>query len=862
MVHVEKADEVGGQILDPRRLLVDWANEQDAWVRRLVAMVLSSRRPISEPQALEFYDLYLAEKGLGDADLPEEPLLAYPTDGAASAEDLRLIKLSSISGVNALMPGGEIEFCENLTILYGENGAGKTGYARILKRLGALRDAEEIVPNIHLSSTTTPTARIDFRLGDEEETLMWKNEVGVSPFTRMSIFDSPAVNLRVDENLSYVYTPAEISLFGYVNAGIRAVQDLGAQSVRQMTPATNPFLQHFERGTSAYQHIESLGAATDLSALEALSALPSNAVEEKERLEREIAALRSNTVEAMLGVHRDAVRTLELLLSAAHAAQVLERDGFNEALATLTALRATYTRVREESFNAGELPGPPDDEWQHFVTAAAHYQKHLGAADYPSGEDRCLYCRQTLTPSAATLIRKYATFLDDALTRQISETEHLVEVFEHIVASVPLDELAMALRRQRDSAAPEPVYETGEILINAWTTIRHQVRNRERVTEDTLKMLAVRATAEIEGPLDAHRMQVETLQRQLADRGPALETAQAALKDLIGRIEVQRRMPELRTYVEKAKRAARLDATLRRISGLLRSLTEVSKMASEDLVNRDFASRFKEECRALRTPEIKLEFVGREGKAQRRKLLSADYRLSQILSEGEQKVLALADFIAEARMGESCAPIIFDDPVNSLDHRRLHEVADRIARLAATRQVVLFTHNIWLATELLARFEKRIGECSYFLVSDDASSDLKGKVNRATGPRWDTVRSLTRKVDEHLRDAAATSGAAQLALVEAAYGLMRSWCEVVVEEVLFGDVTRRYRANIMMGGLRNVRPDRLGAAITVVEDLFNRACRYIPDHSQPLPTLSTRPTLAEAQTDWQTAQDAVRTYRR
>ena len=213
-------------------------------------------------------------------------------------------------------------------------------------------------------------------------------------------------------------------------------------------------------------------------------------------------------------------------------------------------------------------------------------------------------------------------------------------------------------------------------------------------------------------------------------------------------------------------------------------------------------------------------------------------------------------------MGESCAPIIFDDPVNSLDHRRLHEVADRIARLAATRQVVLFTHNIWLATELLARFEKRIGECSYFLVSDDASSDLKGKVNRATGPRWDTVRSLTRKVDEHLRDAAATSGAAQLALVEAAYGLMRSWCEVVVEEVLFGDVTRRYRANIMMGGLRNVRPDRLGAAITVVEDLFNRACRYIPDHSQPLPTLSTRPTLAEAQTDWQTAQDAVRTYRR
>ena len=75
---------------------------------------------------------------------------------------------------------------------------------------------------------------------------------------------------------------------------------------------------------------------------------------------------------------------------------------------------------------------------------------------------------------------------------------------------------------------------------------------------------------------------------------------------------------------------------------------------------------------------------------------------------------------------------------------------------------------------------------------------------------------------------------------------MRSWCEVVVEEVLFGDVTRRYRANVMMGGLRNVYPDRLGAAITIIEGLFDKACRYIPDHSQPLPTLSIRPTLAEA----------------
>ena len=206
MEQAEGGTEIDDRTFDPRRLLVDWANEQDAWVRRLVGIVLSSRRPIGDMQAAELYDMYLTEKGLqGGGSAPEpEPDLAYPTDGAASAEELRLIRLSNVDGVNALTSGSEIEFCDNLTILYGENGTGKTGYARVLKRLAALRDAEEIVPNIHGSGGTIPTAQIDYRLGEAEKTLAWQNQVGVSPFTRMSIFDSPAVNVRVDENLSYV----------------------------------------------------------------------------------------------------------------------------------------------------------------------------------------------------------------------------------------------------------------------------------------------------------------------------------------------------------------------------------------------------------------------------------------------------------------------------------------------------------------------------------------------------------------------------------------------------------------------------------------------------------------------------------
>jgi hypothetical protein len=848
--------------LDPKRLLIDWANKQDGWVRRLVGYVVVAKRPISEEQSAELFEFYLAEKGLRGTPPEVEEELAYPTDGAAAADALRLLKMSEVAGVNALTPGAAIDFSPGLTILYGENGTGKTGYARVLKRLAAVRDAEEIVPNIHTLAAQVPTAKLDFQLGSATpDAITWNNEVGVSPFTRMSVFDSPAVNVRVDENLSYVFTPAEISLFGHVTAGIRSVQQRGGLALKEMTPSTNPFLRYFQRGTVVYQQIEALGAATDLQALADLAALPDKATEEKERLERETAALRSDAAAGLLAAHQEAVRTLQALDTFANTIAGFDRDLYNEELSALAALRESYRRVREETFASGDLPGPADDDWQRFVTAAARYQEHIGSTDYPHEGDLCIYCRQELGSPAVTVIRKYAAFLDNALGQQISDQERAVLGRGAAVAAVRVGDAAASLHRQRDTGTVAAVYSDAEELVELVKAVQQQLQAGVRVTSDPLSDLAAKVRAGIVGPLAGHESEVETLTQQLADREAALRTAEMALAGLTAKLELDRHLPEIRTLVNNAKQAATLDQVLRRMSGLLRSLTEVSKIASEDLINNDFQAHFEEECLALRTPTVRLEFIGREGKAQRRKTLTTEYRLSQILSEGEQKVLALADFLAEARMGGSVAPIIFDDPVNSLDHRRLQEVSDRITTLVATRQVILFTHNIWLATELLARFEKRPTECTYYMVSDDETTGAMGKVDRATGPRWDTVKEVKKRVDEHLRDAAAASGAPQTALVEAAYGEMRSWCEVVVEEVLFGDVTRRYRANVMLGGFRNVHPDRLQAAIDVIEGLFNDACRYIPDHSQPLPTLSARPTLASAQVNWEKAQAAVKTYR-
>jgi hypothetical protein len=285
-------------------------------------------------------------------------------------------------------------------------------------------------------------------------------------------------------------------------------------------------------------------------------------------------------------------------------------------------------------------------------------------------------------------------------------------------------------------------------------------------------------------------------------------------------------------------------------------LTESSKNASEELLNRDFERRFVEECALLRTPKVRLEFPGRQGQVTRRKAIAADRRLAEVLSEGEQKVIALADFLAELSL-KPPAPVIFDDPITSLDYRRMSEVVQRIVRLCKTQQVIVFTHNIWFTTELLAAFEKTPTDCAYYDVTREG--EQVGVVTRGTHPRSDSVKSLRGKINELIQSAEKLTGETQAALIEKAYEYLRNICELIVETELLQGVTRRYEPNVRMTSLPQIRFDRLQTAVSVINPVYDDSCRYIGSHSQPLETLNIRPTLDTLKEDWnkvQTARDA------
>jgi hypothetical protein len=838
-----------------RQLLVEWANAQDHWVRQLVAEVLSSGARPSADAIDAIFAAFLAEKDLSDETAAVVPPLMLEEAAEAAAEALLITRLSEVTGVNALASGQVIEFNPGLTVLFGENATGKTGYARVLKQLAAVRRVEPILPNVHdPAAPTAQSARIDYRVGQLERTLPWTGETGVPPFTHVAIFDSPCVLLHVDEDLSYVFTPNDLALFRHVTAGLGDVRSRLSEAVAARRPAANAFLPRFTRGTSVFVLVETLGAASDLDKIRELARVSEHETASLADLETRVTALQTDADASRLAVARGRRDLHERLMEFANIVASFDAEAYNEAVETAAAAEAEYANLRRELFGQDQEDGAA--KWQDFVLGGEAYREHLEQHDYPQAGDSCLYCQQPLSDEAMALLRRYREFANAESRKRSDDARGLARTVARHLTGCDAPGLSEAVAAQQQNDADDPALSAAVELLDAVTPQQAATTEIKPVDWGSLNTTAVELREASTARKDAAAALVADLTTKSGERAEALATATSERNEMKDRLELKRLLPNIETYISDARWAARASQLERNFTSLLRSLTEVAKTASEQLLNADFQQRFTEECARLRAPAVALDFPGRQGQAARRKTVAAT-RPSSVLSEGEQKVIALADFIAEASLRLTPSPVVFDDPVNSLDYRRVSEVASRIAALAAHRQVIVFSHNIWFVTELLGHFESNRDRCSYYDVNDDPE---KGMVVPGSHPRVDTVNNIKSKINQLIQSADTTEGETREALIQSAYSWIRSWSEVVSETELLGGVTQRYQAHVMMTALPNIKVEHLPAAIGVILPIFQRACRVTEGHSQPLETLAVRPSLADLKQDWEKLQAARKAY--
>lgn len=130
--------------------ILAWSEDRPVWQRDALRRIVAKGR-LDADDHKELLDLCKQGKGWKNGSTKSVPLgkihlPANPGQGAA----VSLVSLADVEGVNNLAPGQTLGFEETgITIVYGDNGAGKSGYARILKRACRARHTGKIEPNVY-----------------------------------------------------------------------------------------------------------------------------------------------------------------------------------------------------------------------------------------------------------------------------------------------------------------------------------------------------------------------------------------------------------------------------------------------------------------------------------------------------------------------------------------------------------------------------------------------------------------------------------------------------------------------------------------------------------------------------------------
>ena len=166
--------------------IVAWSRDRPHWQRAVLSRVAAG-----EVLADADYDQLVEDILVPKPDAEVKFGLAQLPQAAPGDVPVRLVSIEKPVHVNALASDTPLTFEENgLTIVYGDNASGKSGYARLLKRITRSRHREDVLSDVFRdTSLATPTASLTVRIADDEKTFAWP-EGSAPELQRMLYYDA------------------------------------------------------------------------------------------------------------------------------------------------------------------------------------------------------------------------------------------------------------------------------------------------------------------------------------------------------------------------------------------------------------------------------------------------------------------------------------------------------------------------------------------------------------------------------------------------------------------------------------------------------------------------------------------------
>jgi len=831
--------------------LLGWLNSQPAWMREATNIFIK-QGGIEDNQINTLADICEQEVKGDDCSqyIVEQSNLLSLNVGEAFAIE----KISEIEGVNAISSNKPIQFSNSgINVVYGSNGAGKSGYIRILKMVSGATYREDIKGNIYQSKRAKPKCKIDISKDKESEQLdcdlMKAGEHEV--LRKIDIFDTKTAQGYIGDEKEAAFEPWIFEMFSVLGeVAVKIKEELTKRKA-------NIILDKYEVPIE-FTETENIKALDEITYKTKVSDVVREFTEQDQSMLEELK--QKSQVEKNKLVIELKQKNINELTEVVNYFKLFEHFYSKTNLETIEILAVDWNEKKaacklaedllEQNIDELDRKNKNDSQWLLLWKIA---RKFFDATKSESDENfvnvggQCPLCHQYIQEKHTLRMRTIDDYVSGEVARAKDEAkEKYIEALVYPKVK-RIEELCVRLGDYKEELEEE-IRRVNEIFEKTSCDIDH-------IKEEPIKITFVDLSKEIK-PIETIIEKLQSEQESLIKINTAEDQKliQSTIRNLEEKKIISQNEKNITENISKLGDIHLMDEAIRKTA--TNKITAKSKELAKSLITDAYIKRFNDELKKLSPSGLIAQVIegkGRKGKIPYKvQLCDADGNYvspKDILSEGESRAVALAAFFAEASGREEKCPLIVDDPISSLDYEYEKRVIARLVESAQYRQVIVFTHRISVVVGINEEVN-HYQNIRFTELSLKATKDRKGIPGEPDVNAGKADKLLNRLINDSLSKLKKMDELDEDFNRERHYlcQQFRNCVEKSIEDFLIGEVVVRFRKDIQTRRIKYL------SSITksdcdIVDDMMTKYSAY--DHSMSTETPLIEFSMQEIETDMQ-----------
>ena len=814
--------------------LKDWFSERPCWLQ-IAATRLLQQSELADKDISELATLCRQEA----AGQLLKTVCCFPVSAFSScvAGTLRLCSISDVEGVNALAPKKPLEFGKgNITIIYGNNGSGKSGYVRLLKHVCGARETGILHQNVYQPGSSVQKACIAFEQDGIQKSHTWLGQGVCNDLNSVDIFDTSFGKVFVSSEDEMRYEPPVLLFFSSLILTCEKVASaLDAEANRHQSQKPN--IPADKKVAPEGIWYESINAETTIQDIDKHCTFSSSDKTEIQQLQQRLAE-QSPAEKAMQ--FRKQKRHIDSLIQDAQKflGQLSDENcrriiaAKKKSILKTTAADAAAKKV----FSGSELEGIGSDVWKELWEAARNYSVLAAykAVEFPnvSNGSHCVLCHQTLTQEAKDRLIAFESFVKGEMQKAATDAAKEYETAIQTIDKIPTSEM---LKIRLDAAGISQDEVTSQV-----TEFFAQLQKRKDQLSGNNSEETIPAPLFTPQWIEEANIQSKNFDELAAKYDEdAKNDNREKIKKKLNSLQTRKWLSEHRAAIDEEIRQLKLLNQIQQARKLTntKSLSQKKGELAETLITDAFVERFNTELKALGASQVKVDLV--KSKVSKGRVLhklqlrgASQNGLADVLSEGENRIVSIAAFLADVTGKNSQAPLIFDDPISSLDQSYEEAVVQRLIELSQNKQVIVFTHRLSLLGTVRHFADKKTIKPD--VVSIRAADWGTGEPAPIPLSQCDIKSSLNTLMNQRYQDVKKASGNGEF---EHAEILLKSICSdfrILVERSIENDllcgVVQRYQRPVYTLKIKELAKLK-DADCNLLDSLMTKYSGF--EHSQP-----------------------------